>query len=127
MGNPNIAEAGKDTRFPANRQDHTQKGPYLVPLLKKFLEKTITYIDPETELKVRGKVKDAILWRLILNATQGDNEAIKEVINRFDGKVPQQTELTGQIDSGTRVIIIHPPKEENAQREDRPLHKAISI
>ena len=68
---------------------HTQKGPYLLPLLKKFLEKKIDYIDPETNERIKGKVKDAILWRLILNASQGDNEAIKEVLNRIDGKVAE--------------------------------------
>ncbi len=82
----NVAELGKNTRFPVNRQDHTKKGPYLIPLLKKFLEKSIDYEDPETQKMIHGKVGDAVIWRLILNATQGENEAIKEILNRVDGK-----------------------------------------
>lgn len=78
-----------NTRFPVNRQNHTQKGPYLTPLLKKLLEKKIRYEDPETHEIVKGQVKHAILWRLILNATQGENEAIKEILNRIDGKLSE--------------------------------------
>lgn len=108
MANPRIAELGQATQFPLNTKPHTTKGPYLTPLLKRFLEKKITYIDPETELKIRGKVKDAILWRLILNATTGDNEAIKEILNRFEGRVVQKTEVSGQVDSSTKIIIVYP-------------------
>ena len=77
----------KHTRFPVNRQDHTKKGPQLATLLKKFLSKKINYEDPETQKMIRGKVKDAIIWRLILNAAQGENHAIKEILDRVDGKV----------------------------------------
>ena len=72
--------------FP-NRQNHTQKGPYLVPLIRKFLNKKISFEDPETRKKIKGRVKDAVIWRLLLNATQGENEAIKEILNRVDGKI----------------------------------------
>jgi len=73
--------------------NHTQKGPYLLPLLKKFLNKNITYEDPSTQKKIEGKVKDAILWRLILNACQGENDAIKVVLDRIDGKVKEVIEM----------------------------------
>ena len=77
---------------------HTKKHPngYLTPLLKKFLEKKINYEDPETKAIIRGKVKDAILWRLLLNAAQGDNTAIGMILERLDGKVVQQ--IAGEID-----------------------------
>lgn len=85
------------TRFPVNRKDHTQKHPdgYLTPLLKKFLNKTITYDDPETLKKIKGKVKDAVIWRLLLNACQGENTAIKEILDRIDGKVVQEVKGEG--------------------------------
>lgn len=80
----------KHARFPVNRQNHTKKHPngYLVPLIKRFLNKTINYEDPETQKMITGKVKDAVIWRLILNATQGENIAIKEILDRIDGKSP---------------------------------------
>ena len=80
-----------DKRFPVNRPHAPMQGkhgPYLLPLLKRFLNKKIKYIDPEDNQKIiSGRVKDAVLWRLLLNATQGDNIAIKEILNRIDGKV----------------------------------------
>ena len=79
----------KATRFPVNRKDHTKKGPYLMPLLKRFLKKQISFEDPETQKIIRGRVKDAVVWRLILNATQGDNIAIKEIFDRIDGRPKQ--------------------------------------
>lgn len=80
----------KETRFPVNRPyapNAGHKGPYLLPLLKKFLNKKINYIDPETDKKIKGRVKDAVLWRLILNATQGETHAIVHILDRIDGKV----------------------------------------
>ena len=73
---------------------HTQKHPngYLVPLLKKLLTKKINIEDPETKKLVKAQVKDAVIWRLILNATQGETPAIKEIIDRIDGKVKDKTE-----------------------------------
>lgn len=81
-----------DKRFPVNRPyapNAGHKGPYLLPLLKRFLNKKIKFEDPETQKKITGKVKDAVIWRLILNATQGENDAIKEILNRVDGKVTE--------------------------------------
>ena len=86
----------------------TQKGPYLTPILKRFLNKEIDYIDPETQQKIRGRVKDAVLWRLILNATEGETAAIKEILERFDGKVKGDNDQ-GQVDSSTKIIIVYPP------------------
>ena len=94
-----------ETRFPVNRKDHTQKGPYLTSFLKRCLKKKISFEDPETQKIIKGKVKDAIVWRLILNATQGDNIALKEIFERIDGKLAQK--LIGEGMGGdTKIIII---------------------
>lgn len=82
------------------------KGISLTTLLKKCLEKNIKYIDPETQQMIKGKVKDAIVWRLILNATQGEDKAIKEVFERIDGKVVQELKGEG---FGGNTIFIYPP------------------
>ncbi len=86
MSNPaTLRPPFSSTYQPTNRPK--VRGPYLLPLLKKFLNKKIKYIDPETDKKIKGRVKDAVLWRLILNATQGDNHAIIHILDRVDGKV----------------------------------------
>lgn len=75
------------TNVPVGVRPGTKRGPYLTPLLKKFLNKKIKYEDPDSGKIIKGKVKDAIIWRLILNASQGDNTAIKEILDRIDGKL----------------------------------------
>jgi len=118
MGNKNPSPS---TRFPVNRQDHTQKGPYLLPLLKRCLEKKINYEDPETQKMIQGRVKDAVIWRLILNATQGDNYAIKEILERIDGKVPQ--ELMGEGFGDTKIIVVR--EKEKASGQENNIRRAI--
>ena len=76
---------------PASRHKKHPNG-YLTPLLRKLLEKKINYQDPETHKIINGKVKDAVLWRLILNASEGETQAIREVLDRIDGKVKDKTE-----------------------------------
>jgi hypothetical protein len=68
---------------------HTQKHPngYLTCKLKRFLKKKIKFEDPETQQFIKGNVGDALMWRLILNGTQGDNQAISEILDRVEGKL----------------------------------------
>lgn len=87
----------KHTRFPVNRQNHTQKHPYgyLTPILKKLLNKKIKVQDPEIqkilEIKTgtKAELKKVIMLRWILNAIQGENTAIEGILDRIDGKVLQ--------------------------------------
>ena len=104
------------TNQPKNRG---HRGISLVSLLKKYLKKKIKYEDPETNLIIQGRVADAVVWRLILNATQGDNTALKEIFERIDGKAIQ--ELIGKGFGGTdihiypqKVLIFKDIKEDDA-------------
>lgn len=69
--------------------NHTQKHPngYLTCLLKRLIEKKIRYEDPETQKLIKGTVKDALMWRYILNGCQGETQAIEGILDRVDGKV----------------------------------------
>jgi hypothetical protein len=83
-------------RFSATNQPKYKpgpKGPMLLPLLRRLLEKNIKYKDPETKKMITGKVKDVILLRLIANASKGEHQAIKEILDRVDGKVAEQLKL----------------------------------
>ncbi len=72
---------------------HTQKHPngYLLPLLKRYLNKNITVPNPEDAngKLIKMKVKDAIVWRRLLNACEGDDLAIERIFDRIDGKVAE--------------------------------------
>jgi len=100
--------------------NHTQKGPYLLPLLKKLLNKKITIEDPETRKLVPAQVKDALLWRLILNGTQGETRAIVEIFDRIDGKVPSPV-----VDMNNDSTLINEELEivENGHGKDNALKR----
>ena len=110
MSNPHIAEASlrAGTRFPVNRPyapNAGHKGPYLTPLLKRLLKKKIKYEDPETQKIIKGRVKDALMWRLILSGAQGEVPAIKEILERIDGKVVDKIENTISFKQMGNIII----------------------
>lgn len=80
----------------------------IVTELKRLLKKKIKYEDPETKLMVNGKILRVIALRLILNACQGENEAIKEILDRIDGKTVQK--LLGEGFGGDTTVNVYPSK-----------------
>jgi len=80
-------------RFTKENAPHVKgpRGPYLLPLLKRYLNKKITVPNPEkiNGALVKMRVKDAIVWRRILNACEGDDLAIERIFDRLDGKVAE--------------------------------------
>jgi len=96
------------TRFPVNRKDHTQKGPYLANILKKILSGKWEFHDPKVkallkDLKLKETIATALVLRRVLNATEGDDLAIERIFERVDGKVDQKL-LTDSPE--TKIIII---------------------
>lgn len=82
--------AVRDSRLVRPHAPNNKKHPngYLVPRLKRLLSKKISYYSPENpEVKIEGTVRDALLWRLILNGCEGETAAIKEIIEKVDGKI----------------------------------------
>lgn len=78
----------------------------LTCILKKLLEKKISYEDPETKKQIKGKIGMVIALRLILNACQGENEAIKEIIDRVDGKATQK--LVGEgLNKDNKIVVVY--------------------
>lgn len=100
-GNPNIAEYGKATRF----QPGNNAGPNGRPVgtgpaaLQKKLEK---YLNLNTDVKLpdgsieKREVIDRIVLSMLNKAAGGDMQAIKEVFDRFYGKLSDKVELTGK-------------------------------
>ncbi len=85
----------KPYQFPVNRKDHTKKHPegYLTPLLKKMLSKKFKISDPDTDKIVKMTGADGVMLRLVWNALQGENEAIKTILERLDGKVTDKIDM----------------------------------
>jgi len=102
------------TNQPSHQGRH--KGSTLTDILRKLLKKKIMYEDPETKQMVKGRINQVVMLRLLLNATQGENEAIKEILDRIDGKTAQK--LIGEGFGDTKIIVVYPegykPKEQVA-------------
>lgn len=88
---------------------HTQKGPYLTCILKRLLEKSITYKDPETKKKILGCLKDDVMLALILEGRKGNVQAIKEIFERIEGKVKEDGDQRDSLTEKKIVLIF--PKE----------------
>lgn len=110
----NLRSPFSSTNQPKNH-NNKKRGPYLTSLLKKFLEKKIKYEDPETQKIIKGRVKDAIVWRLILNATQGENQAIKEIFERIDGNI----DIKSLIDQSQHTHYTVVWEKKDAENSDR--------
>jgi hypothetical protein len=89
------------TRFPVNRQNHTKKGPYFEPMLRKLLSADWPIKDVKLKklcenLKLKQTIAVALTLRRILNAAEGDDLAIERIFDRIDGKVEYKTPLIDQ-------------------------------
>jgi hypothetical protein len=69
----------------------------LVYVLKKLLKKEIDIKDPFTKAASKAQLREAVALALVTKALKGDVSAIKEIIERVDGKVLQKTEITSSI------------------------------
>jgi hypothetical protein len=87
------------------------KGPYILPALQKIALKHFKIEDPETEKLIKMKGKDAVALRLFWSALQGEVPAIKELLERLDGKVDQKNinEMSGQVTIMGQVIVDDKP------------------
>lgn len=71
----------------------------LVTILKRILEQKIDLTDPITKEKGKKEVQEAIMLALTGRALKGDMVAIKEILERIDGKIPQAMKLGGDENS----------------------------
>ena len=91
-------------KFSSTNQPTRRRGPSVIKYLNKLLKKKINYEDPETKLMLKGPIALVIALREILNACQGDQNAIEDIIDRVDGKTIQKVLNEGFGD--TKIIII---------------------
>ena len=110
MANTNIANDGESTRFSANRQPDKYRQPNTISgFLKEEIEsdgymivEDAEVFDPITKKptgeKVCVRIKlvtgKAVARRLLAVANKGNVVAIKEVMDRTEGKVPDKTQFS---------------------------------
>jgi hypothetical protein len=66
----------------------------LVSILQKVLTQKVDITDPFTKERGKKELQEAVVISLLTKAIKGDVSAIKEVLERIDGKVLQKTETT---------------------------------
>lgn len=66
--------------------------------LRKLMDKKITYEDPTTKKMTTGKIADVLAIRLVLNGCQGEYTALKDIMDRIDGKPADKVQHTGKDD-----------------------------
>ena len=104
--------------------DGGSKGPRLTTLLNKLLDEEIEIEDAETHLKRKIKKAELVTVALLKQAAKGNVKAIREIMDRIDGKVPQKIGLTG-VDGGALIppqIIFAPisPRQDITPPQDPP-------
>jgi len=102
LGNPNIADYGQEHRFkPGNTAGVGNGRPAGTSqaALQKKLEKYLTLETPvilPDGTKTSREVIDRVVLSMLNKACGGDMPAIKEVFDRYYGKMSDKVELTGK-------------------------------
>jgi len=119
-GNPNISKLGEKTRFSKDNQPEVSgsKGKSITQYLKELgngnvveFELTITKANNEKK-SIKQKVESAstlnqlIASRLFADALNGNYTAIREVLDRLEGKSIQSMDITSDGNELGAVIIL---------------------
>jgi len=117
MSNPNINELGKETRFTSERQpDHCGR-PKGSKSLKTMLVELLSSQDPD------GEWAKSVAGQLIRKAFKdGNMQALEQIIDRLEGKVPQKLEGGGSF-GDTKIVIVRDKEQVGTKAESvsRPL------
>lgn len=103
IGNPNIAEVGKKTRFEKGHRRTPNAGrppgsPSITATLQRLLEREIDTVDllDKDKGKCRIPVRERLGMAIIAKALNGDIPAIREILDRIEGKATAKIEVTGK-------------------------------
>jgi hypothetical protein len=111
-------------QFSSQYQPVKKRGPSIVANINKILKKKVEFTEPVTKEKTRDIVAAFIATRAVVNACRGNQDAIKDVMERVDGKTTQGGELTAPGDSR---IILRIPKERELKDDDGRRINALTV
>jgi hypothetical protein len=86
-----------ETRFTPENQPavHSKRGPSPLSVIKKFLDHEVDISNPLTHEMGKLKIEEVIALQWLAKAFKGDPEAIKDIIDRCDGKALQRMSNEG--------------------------------
>jgi hypothetical protein len=119
MNNENLKDISKNPDFKELSAKGGKKSSiHLTTTLKKLLGAKWDITDPKIKALVKERgleetVEVILVLRRILNGTEGDDTAIERIFDRIDGKVPQKSEVSGELKytQMTHITVEHNPME----------------
>lgn len=103
IGNPNLTEVSKATQFKKGHKPSPNAGrpagsPTLSATIQRLLDREITTVDifDENKGKCRMPVRDRMGMAIIAKALSGDIPAVREILDRLEGKTTTKVEVTGK-------------------------------
>ena len=111
MGNPNIVEVGKATRFGPNnppKNPGRKKGTVsIVAYLKKIMLQEVEVVDPITKIMEKKTVAEVLALKHTANAMKGDLRSLQDIANRLDGMPIQTQKILGDPIQKVQVNIVN--------------------
>jgi len=112
IGNPNITNIGHETRFKKGQPASPNAGrpigsPTLSATLQRLLDREINTVDilDENKTKCRMAVRDRIGMAVIAKSLSGDIPAVREILDRLEGKTATKVEVTGKDGDAQEMVI----------------------
>jgi len=103
LGNPNITEVGHETRFkkghkPGPNAHRPLGSPSLSATIERLLNREINTADILDENKTKRvmPVRERVGMAVIAKALSGDIPAVREILDRLEGKTTTKVEVTGK-------------------------------
>lgn len=103
IGNPNLTQVSKATQFKKGHKPSPNAGrplgsPTLSATLQRLLDREINTVDilDENKTKCRMAVRDRIGMAVMAKALSGDIPAVREILDRLEGKTTTKVEVTGK-------------------------------
>ena len=103
---PNKATQFSKTNQPTPESKSKPKSINPTEILKKYLPIEKDMINPFTGLEDKLNISELIIFKLISLATQGDLPAIKEIIDRLEGKALAKSEVKQEIEQTTYTVKV---------------------
>ena len=109
-----------ENRFSTENQPavHSKRGPSPLTIIKKILAKKIDINNPLTHKLEKLSIEEVIAYQWVAKAFKGDAEAIKDILDRIDGKALQRIKTEDDV---PQVVAPRTVNYIAVYKNDRPI------
>ena len=114
---PKVIETLKKNQWKPGQSGNPsgKKGPHLIPLLEKMLDRELEMKDPISGDKTKKSVGEWLMLKLLANAMKGKEKSLSIILDRIEGAVQKNIKLDA--DQGTQISIIKDKIRKNLESE----------